>query len=116
MIVPLVSLSRVPFTWLHQHLGTGMGTCLARGTAFSFRCMWAGGTSFIEGKGADLLNVLDANWERINCSSLPILSAVGAYGSVVGLLGGGVRCVVLRLSVLDKTGLSVSLCAWCMSD
>ena len=51
------------------------------------------GAVFIVGKGADLLNVLVANWSSKYFLSLGMFSGVGAYGNLSGRFGGLVRSI-----------------------
>ena len=50
------------------------------------------------GKGADLLNALEANCSHINCFNFGTFSGIGTNG-IVGLSGGGLRSMLLKLTM-----------------
>ena len=87
MIIPHFMLLSSPcFTASFQWKGTGMGICLAYGSAFELRWMCASG-AFISGNGMLWLNVVLLNWSSKYCFNLGIFSSVGGNGMIVGHCG-----------------------------
>ena len=95
-----ISLSRLAFTCSFQCIGTGIGTCVANGTASSLRCICAG-LQFIARNGVDRLNTLAENFSVMYAFSLGIFSSVAGNGSRSGRFG--ITDSVVTRPIVDRS-------------